>query len=372
MEHKAQMEIAIIGLLGLLVLGVLWLVFTVTGRESARELHALNARYDSLRAELQSSLASNLKLVASELNGVTGTVAEQLSSVTSQIQASTGQINQRMDSAARVVGEVKMSLGMISKAAEQIFEVGKDISGLQEILKAPKIRGGLGELFLGDLLSQCLPSANYGLQYGFKDGSRVDAVVRFKDVLVPIDSKFPLENFRRIFSGVSDEEKKAAKRKFVSDCKKHIDAIASSYIRPEEGTLNFALMYIPAENVYYETVVKDEEFGDEKQLAAYAFSKRVVPVSPNSFYAYLQTILLGLKGLEMDAVAREMISRVDGLRNDFERFMNEFDVLGRHIGNAKTKYEEAGRKAERFSESLSVLGEQAGPVLEDGVKEEKA
>lgn len=365
------MEIAITVLLAVLVLGVLWLILTVAGRGREREIEALNARYDSLRAELQASLSSSLKLVASELNNVTGTVAEQLSSVTSQLHASTGQINQRMDSAARAVGEVNMSLGALSKAAERIFEVGKDISGLQEILRAPKIRGALGELFLGDLLSQCLPTANYELQYGFSDGSRVDAVVRFKDVLVPIDSKFPLENFRRILSGASDEEKRAARRKFVSDCKKHIDSIASSYIRPGEGTLNFALMYIPAENVYYETIVKDTEGAEEVELAWYAFSKRVVPVSPNSFYAYLQTVLLGLKGLEMGAVAREMISRVDGLKNDFERFMSEFDVLGRHIGNARAKYEEAGRKAERFSESLSALGRSTGPVLADGADKEK-
>ncbi|MBI5588435.1 MAG: DNA recombination protein RmuC [Deltaproteobacteria bacterium] len=366
------MEIAIIVLLGLLVLGLLGLFFIMAGRSRGREVEALNARYDTLRSELQNSLSSNLKLVASELNAVTGAVTEQLSSVTSQIQASTGQINQRMDSAARVTGEVKMSLGALSKAAEQIFEVGKDISGLQEILKAPKIRGGLGELFLGDLLGQCLPTANYELQYRFSDGLRVDAAVKFKDVLVPIDSKFPLENFRRIFSGTGDEEKRAAKRRFVADCKKHIDAIASSYIRPEEGTLNFALMYIPAENVYYETIVKDTEFGDEKQLTAYAFAKRVVPVSPNSFYAYLQTVLLGLKGLEMDTAAREMMSRVDGLKNDFDKFMTEFDVLGRHIGNAKTKYDEAQRKADRFAENLSVLGEsKEQPVLKEGAVEEK-
>lgn len=367
-----QMEIAIIALLALLVIGVLWLIFTVTVRREAKEADSLNARYDSLRAELQSTLSSNLKLVATQLNAVTGTVTEQLSSVTSQIQASTGQINQRMDSTARAVGDVRVSLGELSKATERIFEVGKDISGLQEILKAPKIRGGLGELFLGDLLGQCLPSANFELQYRFPDGSRVDAVVRFKDVLVPIDSKFPLENFRRIFSGTSEEEKKGARRKFVSDCKKHIDAIASSYIRPEHGTLNFALMYIPAENVYYETIVKDTELGEDKQLESYAFSRRVVPVSPNSFYAYLQTILLGLKGLEMDAVAREMISRMDGLKNDFERFMAEFDVLGGHIGKARAKYEEAERRAVRFREGLSVFGDPAGPALKESLEEEKA
>ncbi|MBI1911021.1 MAG: DNA recombination protein RmuC [Deltaproteobacteria bacterium] len=349
------MEIAIVVLLGFLVLGVLWLIIIMSRRAEGRS--DSQAQLDSLRAELQNSLTSNLRLVNSQLANVTSQVTEQLSSVNMQLQSSTGQINQRMDNAARMVGEVRQSLGALTKATEQIYEIGKDISGLQEILKAPKLRGGLGELFLGDLLSQCLPSTHFELQYRFANGKICDAIVKLNGGLVPIDSKFPLENFKRVIEANTDEARKAAKRKFIADCKKHIDAIASSYILPEEGTLNFALMYIPAENVYYEAVIKDEDFGDEKLLASYAFSKRVIPVSPNSFYAYMQTILLGLRGMEISEKARHIITHLEGLRNDYDRFMNDFETLGRHITNTKSKYDEAEKKIDRFGDRLSVISE---------------
>lgn len=351
------MEIAIIALLGLLVLCVLWLIFAMSSRGQGKEIQMLQGQYESLRAEVNSALSSNLKLVS-----------DQMASVTMQLQASTGQINTRMDNTTRVVGEVRHHLGELSRATEQIFEVGRDISSLQEILRAPKLRGGLGELFLGDLLSQCLPSTHFDLQHTFKNGARVDAIVRFNGCLVPIDSKFPLENFKKGLDALTEEGRRAARRKFIGDCKKHIDAIASSYILPEEGTLNFALMYIPAENVYYETIIRDEEFGDEKLLGAYAFSKRVIPVSPNSFYAYLQTILLGLRGLEMNEKAKVMLSHIEGLKNDFDRFETDMDTLGKHINNTKAKFDEAQRKSERFKDRLLSLGDVEG-ADKDSLKE---
>jgi DNA recombination protein RmuC len=262
-----------------------------------------------------------------------------------------------MDNAARVVGDVKKDLGELSKATQQVFDVGKDIASLQEILRSPKLRGGLGELFLGDLLAQILPPTNYKLQYTFKNGARVDAVIQLTDGLVPIDSKFPLENFRRLLESQTDEEKKANRKRFISDVKKHIDAIASQYIQPDEGTFSFALMYIPAENVYYETIIKDESFGEEKGIASYAFAKRVIPVSPNSFYAYLQTILLGLRGLEISEQAKEILSHLGRLKVDFDRFIKDFEVVGSHLNNARTKYDDAAKKLERFHDKLASLEE---------------
>lgn len=348
------METAVIALLIILILVFAALFWSLASRRrEGEDIKEMQSRLDAIRAELNNSLTSNLKLVAGQLSGVTGQVAEQLTNITMQIQSSTGQINQRMDSAARMVGEVRAHLGELSKATEQIYSVGKDIAGLQDILRAPKLRGGLGEFLLSDLLSQCLPSTHYDLQYTFRNGARVDAVVRLSGGLVPIDSKFPLENFRKVIEARGEEEKKAAKRRFVADCKKHIDAIASSYILPAEGTFGFALMYIPAENVYYEAIVKDEELGDEKLLSSYAFSKKVVPVSPNSFYAYLQTILLGLRGMEISARAEEILAGLETIKNDYDKFMGEFETLGRHINNTKTKYDELEKKAGRLSDRLS-------------------
>lgn len=338
------MGIAIVILLGLLLAGVLWLLFDRLTATRGNEMRLMEARYEALRSELQSTLNANL-----------GLVTDQLSSVTAQLQASTGQMNTRMDNAARAVGEVRQSLGELSKAAEQIFEVGKDISSLQEILRSPKLRGGLGELFLGDLLGQCLPSTHYSLQYAFGSGARVDAVVKLKGGLVPIDSKFPLENFRKMTEARGDE-KKAARRRFLADCRKHIDAIAESYILPSEGTLNFALMYIPAENVYYETIIKDAELGDEKLLSSYAFSRRVIPVSPNSFYAYMQTILLGLRGMEVSDRALKIVAHIEGLKGEFEKLSSDIGTLGRHIRHARGSFEEVEKKAGRFAERLGSTG----------------
>ena len=341
------------------VAALVWIALLVKGRSGAES--------GSIRHEINEVITNNMSLVNERLDRVTGQVTESLSkvtdqvneqlrSVTTQLQSSTLDINKRMDNAARVVGEVREGLGSLSEATKQVFEVGKDISSLQEILRAPKLRGELGEFFLGDLLAQILPPANYELQYQFKDGTRVDAVVKFSGGLVPIDSKFPLENFRKFIDGATEDDKKKAKREFVKDVKKRIDEIADSYIVPDEGTFNFALMYVPAENVYYETIIKDSDFTDDKQIAAYAFSRRVIPVSPNSFYAYLNTILLGLRGMEISKEAEAILKYLDGLKTDFGKFSSDFETIGKHITNTKNKYDEAQKKAERFGEKLGGVG----------------
>jgi DNA recombination protein RmuC len=333
-------------------------------REEAFRL--IKTETERLRLEMTEAMSNNNTLINQQLMQVTSQVSEQLKSVNSQLQTSSGQISDRMDNAARVIGEVKQNLGELGKSAEQIFAVGKDISSLQQILKAPKLRGELGEFFLGDLLSQILPSKNFELQYGFKSGVRVDAVIKLSQGIVPVDSKFPLENFRRIIESHTEEEKRSAKRKFIKDVKGRIDEIASAYILPDEGTFNFALMYIPAENVYYETIIKDEDFGDDNVLSSYAFAKRVIPVSPNSFYAYLQTILLGLRGLEISKEAESILSNINALTNDFERFRGDFDVLGKHIGNTRNKYEETQKRVDRFGEKLDSIAAKDKGELGDG------
>ena len=351
------MEIIIAILLSILILLILWSILSSRKQRTDPALSLMQQEVQNLRQQLSENLSANIQAINQQMANVTSHVNSQLNSVAQQLQNATGQIAQRMDNAARVVGDVKKDLGELSKATQQVFDVGKDIASLQEILRSPKLRGGLGELFLGDLLAQILPSTNYKLQYTFKNGARVDAVIKLTDGLVPIDSKFPLENFRRLLESQTDEERKANKKRFVSDVKKHIDAIASQYIQPDEGTFSFALMYIPAENVYYETIIKDESFGEEKGITSYAFAKRVIPVSPNSFYAYLQTILLGLRGLEISEQAKEILSHLGRLKVDFDRFIKDFEVVGSHLNNARTKYDDAAKKLERFHDKLASLEE---------------
>jgi DNA recombination protein RmuC len=170
--------------------------------------------------------------------------------------------------------------------------------------------------------------------------------------MVPVDAKFPLESFQRMIASSEGEEQKKNKREFTRVVKGHIDSISGKYILPDEGTFDFALMYIPAENVYYETIIKDEGLGGERSLLSYALEKRVIPVSPNSFYAYLQAIALGLKGLQIEKKAQEIMQYLTRIRGDFNRFKDDYDTLGGHIERARKKYDDASKSLDRFGDKL--------------------
>jgi DNA recombination protein RmuC len=269
-------------------------------------------------------------------------------------------------STAQSFGEIQKSLGELGEAGRRMQDLGSEISGLSDLLKAPKLRGGIGELFLGDLLAQMLSPEQYVLQHTFPSGGRVDAVIRLKTGMVPVDSKFPLESFLRFAAEEDDAQKGRYRREFERAVKRHIDSIADSYVRPNEGTFDFALMYIPAENVYYETIIKDEALGDEKSIMAHALSKRVIPVSPNSFYAYLQAIAFGLKGLQIEQQAQEILAYLSTLEGEMGRFAGDFEVLGKHLINAKNKYDEAERKLSRFEEKLTAARQPAARLEQGG------
>src|SRR3989339_1701430 len=265
--------------------------------------------------------------------------------------------NSRLDNAAKAIKDVYGRLGEVAESTKQVNEVAKDISSLQEILRAPKIRGGMGELFLSDLLKQVLPASRYQLQYYFKSREAVDAVIVLKEGMVPVDSKFPLENFKKIMGSEDEVQKIAAKKQFIKDVKKHIDAICNKYILPDEGTFDFALMYIPAENVYYETIIKDENLDDGKSLFQYAIEKRVLPVSPNSFYAYLQTILLGLRGMKIEAQAQDILRNLGRLAGDYGKVTEDFSKMGTHLKNLTAAYDNTDKRIGRFGDKLESLEE---------------
>jgi DNA recombination protein RmuC len=334
---------------------------------SAQQAWAMmQQQMEQLRGQMSDGLNRNISLLTEQLRVINEHVSQQLQIVNQQLQSSQGQIGQRLDSAARVIGEVRENIGKLSRTSDQIYEVGKNIASLQEILRPPKLRGGFGELFLGELLSQVLPPQFFSLQHQFSSGERVDAVVRLGEKLVPIDSKFPLDNFKRILETGTDEERRTHQRLFLRDVKKHIDDIASKYIVPEEGTYDFALLYIPAENVYYETITKDESFGEEKGILNYALKKKVVPVSPHSFYAYLQVIILGLKGLKIEEHAREIQASLAGLGKELREFQEDFRLVGRHVTDARNRFDEARSHLEKFSFKLEQIESQSPlPLPED-------
>jgi DNA recombination protein RmuC len=272
-------------------------------------------------------------------------------------------VSEQIADTTKVFGEVKDSLGKLTEQTRQMQEVGKNISSLQDLLRAPKFRGGFGELLLERLLADMLPSDNYSLQYEFRNGETVDAVIRIGGNLVPIDSKFPLEDFQRILAVESEGEQTALRKQFTRAVKKHIDAV-TKYILPDENTYDFALMYIPAENVYYETILRGNAEGSE--IYSYSLQKRVIPVSPNSFYAYLQVILLGLKGLHIEKTARDILGHLGRLQNDLQDFQGDYDTLGGHIRHASQKYDDAATKLTRLSDKLQLVGETPTEKLPEG------
>jgi DNA recombination protein RmuC len=268
-------------------------------------------------------------------------------SVTQNLQQSTASMNTRLDKAAGVIGDLREKVG-------QIHEVGRAAQELVHIMRAPKLRGGMGELFLGDLLAQILPREHYEMPHRFKSGDAVDAVIRIGPKLVPADAKFPYENFKRVVEAASETERVAARKQFLRDVKKHVDAIATKYILPDEGTYDFALMYVPAENVYYETIIK-EDSGEDRQLFSYALAKRVIPVSPNSFYAYVQTILLGLRGMKVEERAQEILGELSRLRGDFVKIQDNLRILGRHLANATGSFNETDKRMSKLDDKLAQI-----------------
>ena len=354
MELSSSLAWFFSAVLGLLLLG--WLFLTrvrsiVREREEDQPLLLLQQQIEQLRMQVSHELDHNAQSIQQQLGQMLGHVNERLKDNAEVLSKTQQSLGERLDNAARVVGQVQRSLGGLEEANRQIYEVGKDIASLQEILRAPKLRGGLGEFFLEDLLAQILPPQHFATQYCFRSGDKVDAVIKLGASLVPVDAKFPLENFKRILDAVSDDDKNRAKKQFVSDVKKHIDAIAAKYILPDEGTYDFALMYIPAENVYYETIIK-EDGAEEKHLSYYAMTKHVVPVSPNSFYAYLQAIVLGLRGMKIEDRAKEIIEYLSRLQGDFGKFREDFALLGKHLGHAQSGFQNADRRLEQFSQKL--------------------
>ncbi len=334
----------------------------------------IQQQIEKLREQMNDGLSRNISQLSQQQDTINAQLRGITDQVNRQLQTSSGEINKRLDNAARVIGDVQKNIGELSESSRRIFEVGKDIATLQEILQPPKLRGGLGEQFLGELLSQILPSEFFTLQHSFSSGERVDAVVRLGERLVPIDSKFPLDNFKRLIECKTEEEKKTYQKMFVRDVKKHIDDIASKYILPQEGTYEFALLYIPAENVYYETITKDEAFGEEKGILNYALKKKVIPVSPNSFFAYLQVIVLGLRGLKIERDAHRILNSLSGLNKELEAFQGDFQLIGRHIHNAMNKYEEARRRLDKFTFRLEQIESQPAlplPERVNGSKHEK-
>lgn len=253
----------------------------------------------------------------------------------------------RVSSAERTVRTVSLELGKLESATSALQKTSNEIATFQHMLKSPRVRGSFGEVLLGNLMSEVLPGERYETQYRFRrNGEVVDAIIRLQDgYIVAVDAKFPLAHY-----SIQGEEERTL---FMRDVKTHIRDIAQKYIVPDEHTLDYAFMYIPVESVYYETMIHDKQGG---KLWDFCLSSKVIPVSPNSFLAYLQTVLVGLKGMKVEEQTREILQYLGRLNVDFKRFAEGFSTIGVHISNAKNRYEDSARHLDRLAYGLQSIG----------------
>jgi DNA recombination protein RmuC len=301
-------------LLILLIAAIIWLSTTVSGRNSMYEQAIAN-------------LAGKLDAIQKQVDG-------SLQSVTTQVAA---------------FGEVRETLGQVTAATNRVAELGKDITTLQNILQAGLKRGAFGEILLQNLLAQILPPQFYKMQYAFDDRERVDAVIILGDRLLPIDSKFPLEGF---------EADGASKAAFARSVKGRIDETAK-YIRPAEHTLAFAMLYVPAENIYYDVI-------NNPDLFQYAMQRHVIPVSPNSMFAYLQVVVFGLRGMEIEEHARMILEQLSSVQMALGQVQEQYEKLGTHIAHTLSAHSDLGKKVDKVTGQLAGLASVTLPLDGEG------
>ena len=308
-------------------------------KDSQKQDETLTAWLKSMQTSVEnSSKAINQSLRSSNKN------------LTDTMFKSSKALNTRLDKAAEVIGALQKEAGKFSSISESMRD-------LHAFLKSPKLRGNIGEQVLKDLISQIFPKNSFHLQYRFKGGVKVDAVIKTDAGILPIDSKLPMENFQAMMSAKDKTQKQRAQKSFLRDVKKHIDDISKKYILPEEKTLDFALMYLPSEPVYYEVV-------NHPTLTDYARRKRVYPVSPTTLYAHLQMILLTYEGKKIESRSREIFVLMRAIQKDYDKVDSHLATLGSHVSNAYNKFSEVDR-------SFTLMGQKVSSSAQLGNKGEQ-
>jgi DNA recombination protein RmuC len=284
-------------------------------------------------------------LIMQQLNHVSQVLDSKLSESNRNIQNQFGQ-------SARIIRDVTERLTRLDETNKQVIGFADQLKNLQDILKNPKQRGILGEYYLETVLKNVLPPGSYQMQYSFKDGTIVDAVVFVDKRIIPIDSKFSLENYNRILQA-SSEDKKRYELAFISDLKNRIEETAK-YVKPEEDTMDFAFMFIPSEAVYYDLLINKvgTVIEDTNNLIYYAGKKKVVIVSPTSFLAYLQTVLQGLRNQKISEQAIEIIKQVDRLGKHMGAYSEYMRRLGNHLGTTVTTYNKANKELAKVDKDV--------------------
>jgi DNA recombination protein RmuC len=345
--------------IGLIAAGVVGAIAWSASRRSEAQLSAV-------RQEMQISLAAQGQTVTAQINNLVQAMTQQLGQVRQELQsgvASTGQLatDAQRDVAQRLQSSTDALLQMSQKIGE-VHQTSQDLSKatqtLQSVLGGAKTRGTLGEVTLERLLVDALPQGAYSTQYRFvSTGAIVDAIVRNGERLLSIDSKFPLEAYRRLVELGDD-----ARRDFSLAVRRHADSIAEKYILPSEHTYEYALMFVPSEGVFYELLMtQDSKYG---RLDEYCREKRVFPVSPNTLYACLSALAISLQGQKIEENARHLLAGMAGLKKQFESFADVYEKLGTHLRHSQQCYEEADSRLTRARNSLEQMSQGALPAAE--------
>lgn len=329
---------------------VLILVFVVGLAYVASQIKKLSAGQTSgVRPE-------TITLLQNQIAQLEKSLADRMGETHTAIQRNSAQ-------STTIVRDVTEKLTKVEETAKQVLGITAQLERLQDMLKNPKQRGVLGEYYLETLLKNTLPPGSYQMQYGFKNGEIVDAAVFIKDKIVPIDSKFSLENYNRILDETNPSEREKLEKTFVNDLKHRIKE-TSKYIRPEEGTMEFAFMFIPHEAIYYDLLINkigavSEDTESLIQRAAGTY--RVIIVSPTSFLAYLQTVLQGLKALQIEEQAQEIRKRVGELSRHLNTYEEHLSGLGKNLGTTVNKFNAASKEWGKIDKDvLRITGDSPG------------
>ncbi|PYT56053.1 MAG: hypothetical protein DMG43_01240 [Acidobacteria bacterium] len=355
------MSAVLIGIVVVVVLLAAWL-FLQTARNLGKEEES-RARMEQMQRDLQTlagqtqnfgqQLGQLAQNVTKSLEGVTGALQRGVTdSATIAAQAQTAMASELKNS-RETLGQIQQQLGAVQQAGHQMSQTAQT---LQNILGGAKSRGSLGEVALERLLEDALPRERYQRQYRFSSGEAADAVIFLRDKLLPIDSKFPLDAFRRISeqsAAQASTQADEARRAFVTAVKGHADSIAKKYILPNEGTLGIALMFVPSENVYYELLMTAD--AKAQPLDEYCRSRNVIAVSPNTLYAHLQIILMGLQGMQIEENAERLHASLAGMQKQLDNFTEVFEKVGTHLKNAQQSYSESEKRLDKAKDTLDGL-----------------
>lgn len=282
-------------------------------------------------------------------------LSQQFSATSQLLQGQDQALSQRLYSVQELVADLRERMGKVEEISRRVEAVAQDLSGLQDLLRAPKARGVFGEWVLSELLAQVLPRHRFQEQYRFRDGSIVDAAIFLENAIVPVDAKFTISGFSEL-AGAPPEERKKFKKNLIKNAQKHVESIAQKYIKTEEGTTDFALMYIPAEGVFLELLTPEEDL----DFLEYAWRHRVFPCSPNSFYSYLRAIAMGLRSVELARDVQALFQEIRAVENAFAKALKEFGTLGDHLRNAQRRWDEAEKQFKGVQEKLTALAKKEG------------